>query len=548
MSLLGHQWKRKDKNLADLVTTQLDGVGVKFHDPFKFKDMQRAVERLEKAMQTNERVLIFGDYDVDGISGTALLVHTLREVGMNVSYRLPTRQDGYGINPKWIDEFASLNIGVLITVDCGISNANEIDLATQKGIDVIITDHHTIPERMPDAYALLHPNLPGDTYPFHELSGSAVAYKLGVALMQHINGVAAGELWRDKLADLACLGTVADCVPLVGENRWIVKAGLDQMKKTDWKGLEILLKKAGVDQIQGHDSDVIGFRIGPRINAAGRLETPYYSLQLLLDENGSANSLADKLETLNALRRTMVEDAMIQAHKQLESRLEDKVLVAWSADWPAGIIGLIAARISEKYHRPAIILEDRGDRLVASCRSPEYFNVVETLTACKDHLLTFGGHAAAAGFTVEKDKFDAFKEALYVHTDNQMEGLNSTPLLSIDYTIELTDLTYSLADSLSRLEPFGQGNIRPRFLIENISPTALQTVGQEHRHLRFQVQDGPRRFSAIAFRFGEHHTVLQEAIFQNKKTVDVVFEVEKNVWRGQERLQLKVVDIGVAEG
>jgi single-stranded-DNA-specific exonuclease len=549
MSLLGKKWVFQGRDLASVLDHDLDDDSVTFHDPFLMKDMKKGVERLKTAIESQERIIIFGDYDVDGISGTALLVQTLRELGANVSYRLPTRQDGYGINPKWIDTFIDLEIGVLITVDCGISNFDEIQTATNNGIDVIITDHHTVPEKIPNAYAILHPNLPDDTYPFHVLAGSAVAYKLAVALMHDIRGVDAARDWALKCADLASLGTVADCVALKGENRWIVKRGLEQMRETNWEGLKILLKNAGVEKITGHDSDVIGFRIGPRINAAGRLETPVYSLQLLLNENGAGQGLAQKLEDLNQIRRQMVEDAMVEAEAQIEanSLLEKNILIAWSADWPAGIIGLIAARLSEKYNRPAIILEDRGPELVASCRSPESFNVVNALKAAKDHLERYGGHAGAAGFTVLKDKLDPFVEAVQAYADKTLEGVDLTPILPIDFEISLTDITLGLARQLATLEPFGMGNPRPLFIMKGVNPKQLQTVGQEHRHLRFQVQNGPQRVSAIAFRFGEHYATLQTAIFENKRSVDVVFEIERNVWNGRERVQIKVVDMGLGE-
>jgi len=549
MSILGNKWVVQSGTLSQLVNRNLDDETVKFHDPFLFKDMQKAVRRLEKAIETDERILIFGDYDVDGISGTAILVHTLRALGATVSYRLPTRQDGYGINSKWIEEFIALEIKVLITVDCGISNAIEIDTATQAGIDVIITDHHAIPRQIPEAYALLHPNLPGDTYPFHDLSGSAMAYKLGVALIHHLRGEKVAQEWTHKLADLASLGTVADCVSLTGENRWIVKAGLDQMKKTEWEGLKILLKNAGVEEINGYDSDLIGFRIGPRINAAGRLETPTISLQVLLNENGAASRLAQKLEDLNEDRREMVEEALIEVEARIDKHqlLEKKILVVWSAEWQAGIIGLLAARLAEKYHRPAIVLEHRGHELVASCRSPESFNIVEALTVCGDRLKTFGGHAAAAGFTVIQEELNSFLEALEQHAEQVILPEHMVPVLIVDYEVGLHEITVDLANKLALFEPYGSGNIRPRFLIRNIAPLDLQTVGQEHRHLRFQVQNGVQKFSAIAFRFGEHHATLQQAIYQEKKGMDVVFEIERNVWQGRERIQLKVVDLGVGE-
>lgn len=545
MSLLGKKWVVKDQPLSALLNSTLDNEAVTFHDPFLFKDMEKAVARIERSLATNERVLIFGDYDVDGISGTALLVHTLRALGANVSYRLPTRKDGYGINPKWIDEFAALEVGVLVTVDCGVSNAAEIADAASRGIDVIITDHHALPATLPQAHALLHPNLPGDTYPFHELSGSAVAYKFAVALMHRIKGEEAGREWKHRLVDLASLGTVADCMPLVGENRWIVKNGLDQMRHTEWEGLKILLQNAGVDQIVGYDSDIIGFRLGPRINASGRMQSPVVSLQVLLNENGAAAALAQKLESFNLERRVSVEVALETAEIQIRehNRLEKNLLIAWHEDWSAGIIGLLAARLSEKYHRPAIVMENRGHELVASCRSPEFFNIVHALTACRDHLKTFGGHAGAAGFTISTEQLPGFLEAIEAATTEVLKDKDLTPTLTVDYEVNLEDLTVELAARLATFEPYGVGNLRPKFLLRSVRPVDLQTVGRERSHVRFQVKEGERQFSAIAFRFGDHYTTLQRAISEGSGTLDVVFEVERNVWNGRERIQLKVVDM-----
>jgi single-stranded-DNA-specific exonuclease len=547
MSLLGKKWEIGEEGVEALIKRNLDDETVMFHDPFLMPDMKKATERLKKAIEGDERILIFGDYDVDGISGTALMVQTFRELGANVSYRLPNRQDGYGINAKWIDEFVKVKVDVLITVDCGVSNRAEIETAQAAGIDVIITDHHTLPDPLPDAYAILHPHLPNSPYPFHYLSGSAVAFKLGVGLMELMRGKEASLDWRQKIVDLASLGTVADCVPLVGENRWITREGIDQMKKSHWKGLKVLLKKAGVEEIQGHDSDVIGFKIGPRINAAGRLETPYFSLQLLLDENGSAHSLADKLEEMNNMRREMVASAIEEAEAQVAEKnlLDHKIIIAWSKDWPAGIIGLIAARLSEKYHRPTIVLEQRDTKLVASCRSPEGFNIVDALRNSKDRFITYGGHAAAAGFSVELDQLPHLVKELQIYTNKTLSDEDLIPVLTIDHRLSLSDLSFELLDELTRLEPFGQSNLRPKFILEDIDPIDLQTVGREHSHLRFRLNAG-KSVSAIAFRFGSYHQQIQEAYLKKQK-LDVVFELEKNVWKGNVKLQIRVIDVGIRD-
>jgi len=547
MSLLGKKWEIGSRDLNELWGRKPDDQSVTFHDPFMFKDMEKAVARLEKAVKDHERIVVFGDYDVDGISGTALLVQALRALGAQVSYRLPTRADGYGMNPKWVDEFMNLEVNVLITVDCGISNHKEIDRLNDHGIDTIITDHHAIPEVIPEACAIIHPNLTGGSYPFHDLAGSGAAYKLAVGLIQKMRGPHEAIVWRDRLADLACLGTVADCVSLTGENRWIVKRGLDQMAETHWPGMRMLLDKIGVKAEEfaqpGYNSDLIGFRIGPRINASGRLETPYYALQLLLNENGSAPRLAEKLEQLNEARRALTLNAIIEAENQIQNQnlLQHHVIMAHSSDWPAGIIGLIAARLSEKYHRPAIIMEDRGEKLVGSCRSPEGYNVVDGLRSAKDHLTTFGGHAQAAGFTVPKSALATFTAALQKHTRAHIKAADLTPILHLDYQVKLSDLSFDFLNKMTALEPFGVGNPRPRFMLHKVTPSELRTIGREHRHLRFKVGQPANALSAVAFRFGDHY----DALMRNRGPMDVAFELERNVWKGRESLQLRVVDIRI---
>jgi single-stranded-DNA-specific exonuclease len=540
MSILGKEWVLKNSRLEDRLSQDLDDESVTFHDPFLFKGMNTAIDRIKKAIESKERIVVFGDYDVDGISGTAILVHTLRELGATVSYRLPDRQDGYGLNISWISEMKDKNVKLFITVDCGISNAAEVKQAADFGLDVIVTDHHTIPEVPPtDAIAILHPAL---GYVFPHLSGSGVAFKLAVALMSKLRGPKEASIWQTKLVDLASLGTVADCVPLVGENRHITKKGLEQMAKTEWSGLKTLLVKNGITEIHGHDSDLIGFRLAPRLNAAGRIETPYFALQLLLNENNTARQLAEKLEQLNKQRQNFLEEALKKAEERLDRQnlLNNRVLILWDSDWRSGIVGLIAARLSEKHNRPAIVMEERGDELIASCRSPENFNLVKALQSMEDLFETFGGHSAAAGFTLRVESLTEFIDKMEKYAGKHLNEQSLKPTLNIDYKVSLSQITQSLADQVATLAPFGEGNPKPRFVVRNANPADLQTVGRDHSHLRFKVKS----FSAIAFRFGSHYETLQRALFASRP-VDVVFELDKNYWKGREQIQLKVLDLKV---
>jgi len=317
------------------------------HNPFLMKDMDRAVERIRKAVENDERIMVFGDYDVDGISGTAILVHTLKMINAKASYRLPHRvDDGYGLNEKFIEEFAELKINLLITVDCGISCKSQIDLAKEKGIDVIITDHHALPEDFPDsAYAILHTLQPECQYPFKGLTGAGMSYKLASALIADQTESHKREEYLYSLLDLTSLGTVADLGPLTGENRIIVKYGLEALQDTKWRGLNYLKEYAGINPDEKLDINAIGYRLGPRINAAGRIANPYYALQLLLydkwDDKGKI--LAGHLETLNQKRQQMVFDALeeLRAHFAAQTNNDKKILVAWNKNWHVGILSKI---------------------------------------------------------------------------------------------------------------------------------------------------------------------------------------------------------------
>ena len=321
-----------------------------FHNPFLMKDMEKAVQRIKKAIANKEKIMIFGDYDVDGISGTAILFQTLKTMGARVSYRLPHRvKDGYGLSNAFVEEFAKVGANLVITVDCGISCANQIELAKSHGIDIIVTDHHTIPEKFPDlAHAILHPRQPGCDYPFKGLTGAGVAFKLASALITDKYDGEEKENFLFSLMDLASLGTVADIGPIQDENRIIVKYGLEALQDTKWVGLKYLKAQAGIEPNTKLNIATIGFRIGPRINAAGRIDHPYYALQLLLstaEEEEKGKLLAEHLEKLNHTRQQMVFKALEEAEAQYLNRKSDKVFVAWSPDWHVGILGLIAGKI-----------------------------------------------------------------------------------------------------------------------------------------------------------------------------------------------------------
>lgn len=561
MSILGKDWKIKNMDPGkNVVQKILDNRGLSdpmiaksflesnykkgFHNPFLMKDMFKAVERIKAAIQRQEKIMIFGDYDVDGISGTAILMHTLKLLGARVSYRLPHRvEDGYGLNLKFIDEFASLGVNVIITVDCGISCKNQIEVAAAKGMDVIITDHHTIPEAFPDkAYAILHSLQPGCEYPFKGLTGAGVAYKLASALLTDTFSGEERENYLYALLDLASLGTVADLGPLVEENRIIVKYGLEALRNTKWHGLDYLKELAGIDSRSKLDISVIGYRLGPRINAAGRIDHPYYALQLLLhdkkDERGKL--LAEHLEKLNLKRQQMVFQAIEELENHfLTNQQSNKIYIAWSADWHVGILGLLASKIVEKHSLPCIVLQDFGDYLVASGRSPENFNMVEALTKNRDLLEHFGGHAQAAGFNIKKENMQAFSDAMSQYAAEKLKEHHAkqTPELPIDCELGEEDVSKNLLQFLDQMGPFGTGNEQPLFLLKNVNANFIKRVGKDQNHLHFQAKTATRQFPVIAFKMGEHEDFLRQ-----QKRIDLVCHLEENEWKGNSQIQLRCID------
>lgn len=559
MSILGKNWQllntdssktavqkvMENRGLTDATFTQSflkDSYKKGLHNPFLMKDMDKAVERIQKAVKDGERIMVFGDYDVDGISGTAILVHTFKILGAKVSYRLPHRvEDGYGLSEKFIREFADLKVGLVITVDCGVSCASQISLAKDLGVDVIVTDHHTVPEIFPDkAYAVLHTLQPGCNYPFKGLTGAGVAYKLACALLHDTFKKEERENYLYSLLDLASLGTVADLGPLVDENRIIVKYGLEALQRTRWPGLNYLKEMAGIDSSSKLDISVIGFRLGPRINAAGRIDSPYYALQLLLydEPNEKGKVIAEHLEKLNQRRQIMVAEAIEEA---LESRdkadLSEKVFVAWSPGWHVGILGLIASKIVEKYQQPAVIMQDFGEYLVGSARSPESFNLVDALTAHGNILENFGGHAQAAGFNLRKENLPEFAHAMKTYAKEKLKDQEIKQELTIDCELNEDDINENLLTLLEQMEPFGIGNEQPRFLLRGLEPVDVKRVGKEQQHLHFRLQGKKKRIPVIAFKLGHHETLLR-----SPGSINLVCSLVRNEWKGMTQVQLRAID------
>lgn len=511
-----------------------------FHDPFLMEDMERAAARIGEAIEKSQRIMIFGDYDVDGITGVAILMRTLRKLGANVSYRLPHRiEDGYGLREKFIREFAKLDVKLAITVDNGISCFSEVELANKLGVDIIITDHHTVPEKNPNACAILHPKLPGSRYPFTELTGAGVALKLAQALlMRRMKDELINEEIT-KLLDLACMGTIADLGELRGENRYIVKEGLRVLENTRWPGLSRLKEFAGVKgKIDTHD---IGFLLSPRINAAGRISHPSHALQLLLHDNEHTTLLAENLERLNRKRQTMMAELFEKAEALAEKQNADPVIIIGGPEFHGGIIGLIAGKLSEKYSRPAIVMEERPTAFVGSCRSIPAVNIVQALATAKSLLTNFGGHAAAAGFEIAKENRQKFEAKLKTHVGKMLRAEDIKAVLPIECEIPHDEISEKTIEMLQWFEPFGIGNEVPRFLCRNALVQECNTVGADKKHLKIvaRLADGSS-IDCIGFRLGQFSDQIQK-----NKPIDLVAEVERDEWNGRKKIQMKVIDFRI---
>jgi len=499
------------------------------HDPFLFDDMKKAVDRLMQAIRSKERVVIYGDYDVDGTSGSAILIHTLRYLGGEISYRIPhRREDGYGLHNHFVEEMAEKGVTVLVTVDCGISCAEQVALANQKKMDVIITDHHHMPENVPEAYALLHPDL-AENYPFKRLAGSGVAFKLACALLIHTEN----EDFIPGLIDLASLGTVADCVPLHGENRTIVKLGLKQMRETKWEGLKAILQSAGVWGQAEYQSDVIGFQVGPRINASGRMDSPYWALQALLATGVESMEKAMRLEQLNNERKELTRLIMEEVEAQVD--MNQPLIMASHPEWPSGVVGLIAGRLQEKHGKPTLIMEERGEMVVGSARSLPGFHCVDAIRSASHLLEGFGGHEQAAGFSLKKENLEAFTRAMQDYARDYFELKPLRLKLNVDLELKAEDLSIENIQNIRSFAPFGIGNLVPRFMINEMEVMSARPVGSTGDHLKFTIKFGSQVLDGIGFRFGKE---MDE--FRNAQSA--VVELEVNEWNGNSKAQLKLVD------
>ncbi len=506
------------------------------HDPFRLKGMSAAVERIQQAIQGGERIAVYGDFDADGVTSTVLLVQTLQALGATVAPYIPDRVDeGYGLNTDALDNLAERGATLIVTVDCGIRSADEVAYGNRLGLDIILTDHHSVGLQLPPALATLNPKQPGCEYPFKELAGVGVAFKLAQALLAVVEG--RNSLREEHLLDLVALGTVSDIVPLVDENRSLVQRGLKRLNAPQRKGIQALMEKAGV-RVGYVNSTAIGFMLGPRLNAAGRLHSAMLAYHLLMTRDPArASHYADQLNQLNQERQRLTLEATEQARTQVvdEAGAVPHLLFAASPDFKAGIVGLVASRLTEEFYRPSVVLERDKEESRASCRSVPEFHITHALDECADLLMRHGGHAAAAGFTVRNENLPALQERLQAIARRELEETELVPKLEIDAELSLGHGLYELHTQLDRLQPFGESNPSPTFLSRRLRVGRQQTIGSDGQHLKLAVSDGRAWWDAVAFRRGKKADNLPDHI-------DLAYQLDMNEWNGQKRLQLIVRD------
>ena len=502
------------------------------HDPLLLGDMAGAVERIRTAIAAGKRICVHGDYDVDGICATVLAVLVLRELGAEVEWHLPSRfEEGYGVSGQTLERLAGEGCGLVLTVDCGITAVEEVRRARELGLDVIVTDHHRPGEELPDCPIVA--TRPSD-YPFQDLCGTGVVYKLAQALLGEDS-----EVLRRHL-DLVALATIADVVPLVGENRSLAIAGLRTLQRTQKLGLRALMKTAGVDAA-AVDAGKVGFRLAPRINAAGRLGDPSAALELLLTEDADeARRLADRLEELNRDRQA-VEDkilraAIAQVEEWPEAKRRRSAYVVWGEDWHEGVIGIVASRLVERYHRPVVLIAGTDGLWKGSGRSIPSFDLHGALGACSTFLQRFGGHRAAAGLSIAPDQVDLFADAFAAQAEGLLGPEDLVPATVVDAVLPRgTKLTLELCEELRLLAPFGLANPDVTLLAPGCELGELATVG-DGKHLRFRVHlDGSDAGGAIAFGQG---TRLDR--YRRAGRYDVAFRLQENHWNGTVSPQLVV--------
>ena len=501
-------------------------------DPFLLPDVHRAIARIYQALLSGENIAIYGDYDADGISATALLVQGLSALdGKAVPYIPHRLTEGYGLTTTALEKLYRQGISLVITVDCGITSLPEVNKAQRMGLDIIVTDHHTPLPEIPPAIAVVNPKLPGSAYPFSELAGVGVAFKLFHALLRSLGK----EAQLNGLTDLVALGTIADISPLVGENRYLVKEGLKVINHTPRLGISAMATQAGLTT-GSLSAENISWVIAPRLNAAGRLAHALTSYNLLMtDSPKEAIELAGWLEEKNAERQRLTTTTLAMAREQVLAWGISPLLLASDKDYHLGIAGLVASRLSEEFYRPAVVVRSGEKVSSGSCRSIPEFNIIAALTQASHLLSHFGGHSQAAGFTLPARNLPQLEQHLAQLAATQLDGVDLRPRLNIDVLVTLPDLAGDVFPTTQQLAPFGRGNPLPTFLSRGVEVIDCRTMGNGAEHLRMKLKQGGTAWDCVGFRLGSY-------LAEVSSSLDIVYNLEIDYWGGNERLRLNLLD------
>lgn len=514
-------------------------------DPFAITGMEKITGRIMEAKKKKEKIAVYGDYDADGVTAAGILFETLKNLGFpDVVCYIPDRQqEGYGMNENALDYLSKKNVKLIITVDCGITNCEEALAAGKMGIDVIITDHHHLARNIPSALAIIDPHLPDSGFSGSNLSGVGVAFKLAQALFEKINPEKKEQLkW---MLDLVAIGTIADCVPLTGENRTLVKYGLIVISKTRRVGLLEIFRVGRVEISENNipDAHKVAFQIAPRINAAGRMDHASIAFNLLMENDPvSARQMALELESKNQERQKITAEIVREVKILAENAFKNKKLIfAVNPHWPVGVLGLVAGKITEEFRKPTAVLQEQEGLFTGSFRSIPEINIIEIIKQCSDLLIKFGGHSQAAGVSVSKENFSKFYDKISAEIEKRFEGKEIIPTIDVDCEIAAGDINPSFMADIKRMEPFGIGNPEPVFICRNMSVSDIRIVGNGSKHLKLALKNekgGPKIFDAIGFSLAEKFPNLKI----NDK-IDIVFNLCEDEWNGNKKMQLKLIDL-----
>jgi len=520
--------------------------GQDIHDPFLFSEMAKAVNRVLTAIVNQENIVVYGDYDADGVSATAIMTSILKALGAKVEVYIPFREtEGYGLNLEAAESLINNKTDLVITVDCGISNTKEVAALQKAEVDVIVTDHHSQPLTLPPAFALINPHLDQEKYPFKDLAGCGVAYKFVQGLIAKHHEYKVSQLpagWEKWLLDLVAIGTVADMMPLLGENRTLVRYGLVVLQKARRLGLQQLAQLMGDDPVNFNERS-IGFRIAPRLNAAGRLDHANTAYELLItQEPAEAENLSKQLNSTNQQRQQLTDKIYQEAIQVIGEPEKSDFLIAVGDGWPTGVVGLVAGRLTDRFYRPSLVISRFGGNLIGSGRSISEFNIIKAMQQCDEYLTRYGGHAQACGFTLKDEAaIEPFAAKMTALFSKSVDVKKIAPSVKIDTEVKVEDIDWDFYDLLEKFQPFGEANFKPIFLARNLLVDSVQPVGSDNNHLRLIVTgaDGRTR-KFIGFSLGYWLEKIKKG-----DRLDLVFDVDVNEWNGNRELQFKIIDLKI---